>query len=220
VAVTRVGFVPSAPLLVPVVAGGSAELDAGLRAAALDVVRELCAEAVTEVVVVASWPTPGEWGSDATWDFTGFGVPRGGADPRARLPWPLGIGAWLLDEAGCSSPRRYLAIGRTTTAETPPGRVAVLAVGDGSARRSEKAPGHLDVRAEPFDDEVARLISAGDVVGLATIDGELADELMCSGPPAWRWLGALLGSQPVAAAELHTHVAPYGVGYFVGSWRF
>jgi hypothetical protein len=220
VAVTAVGFVPAAPLLVPAVAGGSAHLDAEMRSAALDVARTLCGAAAGEVVVVAPWSMPGEWHDGYTWDFAGFGVARSPVDDRPRLPWPLGIGAWLLDEVGWAGGRRYVGVDRATTADEVAGSVAVLAVGDGSARRSEKAPGHLDVRAEPFDAETARLIATGDVVGLATLDAELADELMCSGAPVWRWLGGLLGSRPVAHAALAMQTAPYGVGYFVGTWRF
>lgn len=218
--VSGVAFVPSAPLLIPAVAGGSAGLDAGLRAACLDVVDRLVRAAGDEIAVAAPWTVPGEWSGDHTWGFEGFGVERVPADSRARLPWPLGVGAWLLDEAGYGGERRYLGVDRSTaTADAPSGDVALLVVGDGTARRTEKAPGHLDVRAEPFDAEIARLIAAGDALGLATLDAELADSLMCGGAAVWRWLGGLIGSQPVARAELGYDEAPYGVGYFVGYWE-
>jgi hypothetical protein len=200
-----------APLLVSTLAGGSAGLDDDLRRACLT---------VSEVVVAAPTNSPGEWDDRHTWDFTGFGVGRLDLLDRPRLQWPLGIGAWLLDEVGWTGPRRYVGVDNTGTAsDEPEGDVAVLALGDGSARRTEKAPGYLDVRAESFDNEIARLLDSGDVAGLATIDGELGDELMCAGRPVWRWLGSLIGSRDVASAELLSHTAPYGVGYFVAHWR-
>jgi len=218
--VGSVGFVPMAPLLVPAVAGGSARLDDVLRQACLTVAKRLTADAPSELIVVAPARPAGEWDERHTWDFAGFGVPRPGPLDRPRLPWSLGIGAWLLDEVGWGGPRRYIGVDDVVMAgDEPTGDVAVLALGDGSSRRTERAPGHLDVRAEPFDNEIARLLAAGDVVGLATIDGELADDLLCAGRPVWRWLGALIGSRPVAAAQLLAHTAPYGVGYFVAYWR-
>lgn len=218
--VRTVGFVPMAPLLVPAVAGGSARLDDDLRRACLVVAKRLTADAPSEVVVAAPTDPPGEWDERHTWDFVGFGVPRTGPLDRSRLPWSLGIGAWLLDEVGWSGPRRYIGVDGTVMAgDEPSGDVAVLVLGDGSARRTEKAPGHLDVRAEPFDNEIARLLASGGVVGLATIDGELGDELLCAGRPVWRWLGSLIGSRAVVSADLLAHTAPYGVGYFVAYWR-
>jgi hypothetical protein len=220
VTVRTVGFVPMAPLLVPAVAGGSARLDDDLRRACLVVAKRLTADAPSEVVVAAPTDPPGEWDERHTWDFVGFGVPRTGPLDRSRLPWSLGIGAWLLDEVGWSGPRRYIGVDGTVMAgDEPSGDVAVLVLGDGSARRTEKAPGHLDVRAEPFDNEIARLLASGGVVGLATIDGELGDELLCAGRPVWRWLGSLIGSRAVVSADLLAHTAPYGVGYFVAYWR-
>lgn len=215
-----VGFVPAAPLLVPALAGAAASLDADLRDASLAAVKRLMDVAPSEIVVAAPVPSAGEWPSDTTWDFAGFGVRRP-AEPRAaRLPWPLGIGAWLLDEAGSQAPRRYLGI----AADADPGDVqlpegaAVLAIGDGSACRTEKAPGHLDPRAEAFDAGIADCLGAGDVARLAATDAELAAELMCAGLPVWRWLAVALAGQSVSASELTADVAPYGVGYFVASW--
>jgi len=218
--ITMVGFVPSAPLLVSDVAGGSAPVDDELRDAAIDVVGKVCAATSGDVIVAAGWSAPGEWAGDHTWGFEGFGVRRRPVDDRPRLPWPLGIGDWLLDRAGWTGGRHYLAVERATTTADLEAITGVLVAGDGTARRTEKAPGHLDVRAEPFDVEIARLIAVGDAVGLATLDVELAEELMCGGATVWRWLGGLVGSAPVRRAELVSHTAPYGVAYFVGSWTF
>jgi hypothetical protein len=219
--ITAVGFVPSAPLLVPEVAGGSAHVDEKLRDACRTVVTRLCATAPEAIVVAASWPNGGSWPSDGTWSFEGFGVKPRVAGKRPVLPWPLGIGAWLLDDAGWTGSRCYMTVGpdSETHAAIGPQRVAVLVVGDGSARRSEKAPGHLDERAADFDAVVARALADGDVGALGGLDPELAAALLCSGAPAWHWLAATIDARQVAGAELLSDTAPYGVGYLVAWWR-
>jgi hypothetical protein len=175
------------------------------------------------VIVVAPSGSAGEWPADAIWDFSGFGVAREKSDGRTALPWPLGIGAWLLDELGWDGPRRYLGVtandpARTGGIDGPEGPQVVIAVGDGSACRTERAPGYLDDRAEAFDAGIADLLAHGDAVGLGAIDAALATDLMCAGLPVWRWVSAALGGDQVGSAELVTHVAPYGVGYFVARW--
>jgi hypothetical protein len=222
VTVNAVAFVPAAPLLIPAVAGGSAGLDAELRAASLEVVARAVATQPAEVVVVAGVSSPGEWSVDSTWDFGGFGVTRRPFDPRQPLPPSLGIGAWLLDEVGWDGPRRYVGVdGAAAAAATlGEGTRAVVVVADGSACRSERAPGHLDDRAEGFDTAIADLLARGDAAGLAGLSDDLAVELMCGGLPAWRWTVAALADEAVTGAELRKHEAPYGVGYFVALWSF
>jgi hypothetical protein len=215
-----VGFVPAAPLLVPQVAGGSADLDAETRNACREVVQRLAAAAEAGITVVAPVLGGATWPADATWGFEGFGVPRRPADPRPRLPWPLGIGDWLLDEIGWSGPRNHVAVAddqAAVTGATPAD--TLLVVGDGSARRSEKAPGHLDERAEGFDETIAAAIRDGDVTGLARLDAVLAADLLCAGAPAWRWAMDRIVGRSITESELLVDVAPYGVAYFVGWWR-
>ncbi len=80
----------------------------------------------------------------------------------------------------------------------------VLVVGNGSAKRTEKAPGHLDPRAEDFDTALRR--------SFARIDHVLADEL-------WADTACLAGLPPLAEAEVGYDDAPYGVQYWVALWR-
>jgi hypothetical protein len=222
---SAVAFVPAAPLLVPAVAGGSAELDAALRKASIDVVARALARRPDQVVVVAGVPNAGQWSPDSTWDFAGFGVSRRPADARPRLPWPVGIGAWLLDECGWEGPRRYVGVdgsaGELVTAkDLVDGATSIVVVGDGSACRNERAPGHLDVRAEAFDKTVADALASGDAARLGDLDQVLAKELMCGGAASWRWVAAAVdGAMPIDA-DLVSRVAPYGVGYFVALWSF
>jgi hypothetical protein len=206
---------------VPAVAGGSAAIDHELRVACVETVRRAISLSPDEVVVVASTPSSSRWGSEATWSFAGFGVQSSPTAPPADLPWSLGIGAWLLDECGWSGPRRYLGVGPHDDEPPPDGggaRTVVISIGDGSARRSERAPGHFDPRSEAFDDHLAECLARGDVGGLAGADEGLAIELWCHTVPVWQWVAASVGGQAMTAAELVSHTAPYGVGYFVALW--
>ncbi|UMG91169.1 hypothetical protein [Nocardioides sp. TF02-7] len=67
----------------------------------------------------------------------------------------------------------------------------VLVVGNGSAKRTEKAPGHLDERAEAFDAAVGAALLAPDPAALAALDERLAAELWAD-VAALRELGGLL----------------------------
>jgi hypothetical protein len=221
VTIAGVAFVPSAPLLVREVAGGSAALDEDLRQASLHAIERVTDAGIERMVVVAPTGETGSWDRSATWDFAGFGIAPRDVE-GGRLPWPLGIGAWLLDDAGWSGERTYLGVTEAGRAagEVGSGRWSVLAIGDGSACRTEKAPGHLDQRAAGFDESVAAALAAGDVGALARLDQTLATELMCAGLGTWRWLAGAVGDQPASTAELLTHDARYGVGYFVAAWTF
>ena len=156
----------------------------------------------------------------------GSAGPAGPADGRGKpgLPLALGIGALLLDEAGYAGPRLMRAVdelapaadclrlGRELAGAAP--RVALLAVGDGSARRGPAAPGYLDERAVPFDDAVERAVRAGDMTALAGLDPDLARDLMATGRAAWQVLaGAFGGARPVA--DVRYADDPFGVAYLV-----
>lgn len=135
-----------------------------------------------------------------------------------RLPLPHLLGAWLLGEAGYAGTR----VG-TGPDDVPdlvrsiPGTVGVLALGDGSARRTVKAPGYLDPAAEPFDDAVAGALGRGDAAGLAALDPVEGERLLAAGVPVWRAVGAALADCAVVA-HLHAATAPFGVGYLVADW--
>lgn len=93
----------------------------------------------------------------------------------------------------------------------------VLVVANGSARRTEKAPGHLDRRAELFDSRVGDLLERGDLAGLADLDPDLADELMTAGLGAFRTLadeGFVVQGGGTDRAE-----DPFGVMYWVVRWQ-
>jgi aromatic ring-opening dioxygenase LigB subunit len=96
-------------------------------------------------------------------------------------------------------------------------RVALLCMGDGSARRSEKAPGWWDDRAEAFDATVAAALAAADLEALLQLDAELARALLVAGRASWQALAGAADGQ-VWRGELTHHEAPFGVGYLVAEW--
>jgi hypothetical protein len=99
-------------------------------------------------------------------------------------------------------------------------RVALLVMGDGSACRGDRAPGYADPRAEPYDDAVAAALRDADPPALLALDEKLSGELMVAGRPAWQVLaGAALAGHRTWHGALSYASAPYGVCYFVATWR-
>jgi hypothetical protein len=103
----------------------------------------------------------------------------------------------------------------TRSAETRPG---LLVVANGSATRTEKAPGHLDERAAAFDAAIGEALKAGDPAALADIDLDLADALWAL--PDADVLRTLSDRVP-AAVEVHVDYDddPFGVQYWVVRWQ-
>jgi hypothetical protein len=228
-----VAFCPSPPLLVPAVSGAATYATSALRAAVLAAVQSVL-EAGPDVVVVvgdgvtdraAAGPGALRFGAGDVGDLRGFGVdlevPFAGRARTGgrRLPLAHTLGAWLLDQVGHTGPR--LGVGpddlSSTLAELP-ASVGVLAMGDGSARRTEKAPGHLDPAAAGFDAAVATALATGDPGALAALDPVEGARLLAAGVPVWRSVGAALDGRPVVA-QLRYDDAPFGVGYLVAEWR-
>ena len=217
---------PSPPMLIPGLTGAASVLPE-LRQACEQAVAELVAAGPDVVAVVG----PGERtmipDAAARLDVAAFA--RGGnADGALGLPISLGVGGWLLDQAGYSGERLPRSVARFEPAERCarigadlaglPGKTALLVLGDGSACRGPKAPGYFDERSAGFDAEVERAVRAGDLDALLAIDQELASELMATGRPAWQVLaGALRGELPTS--EIRYCDDPFGVSYLVASLR-
>ena len=207
---------PHPPLLVPEVAAGAAgELD-GLRDACDAAVAHLLRAAPDVLLTVGAGPEP-----------------SGAEIGRPDVPLSLGVAAWLFERHGVSlsrlaghtvhpgtSPEQCRALGRALAG---PGRVALLVMGDGSACRSEKAPGYLDPRAEAFDASVAAALASADAAALLALDPDLAAELLCAGRAPWQVLAGAMdgpGDGDLAGAwtgHLTYAAAPYGVAYFVAT---
>ena len=224
-------FVPSTPLLIPVVAAGAAhELD-GLRAACDLAVRRALGDAPERVVILGAGRETRELGS-GTGTVRGLGVPLDvPLDPAqhgvATLPLALTIGAWLLAQVGWPGDRAAVEldaeadvaaleeIAAPLAADTA--RTALLVVADGSAARSAKAPASLHPDAARFDAQVAAALASGDPAQLAALDRARAAAVSSTGWPAWR-TAALVTGASAYDAQLHADEAPYGVGYLVASW--
>jgi hypothetical protein len=92
----------------------------------------------------------------------------------------------------------------------------VLVVANGSACRSEKAPGHLDERSFGYDAEIEEALRSGSSKVLRDLDASLGEELWAYDVPALTALGELVGG-PVSS-ELDYADDPYGVRYWVARW--
>ncbi len=90
----------------------------------------------------------------------------------------------------------------------------VLVMMNGSAKRTEKAPGHLDDRATEFDEVLGAALAGGDTGALAGIDRALATELWASGLDGL----ASLAHLSVEEAVVDYADDPYGVAYWVVRW--
>lgn len=214
-------------------AGAAGELDA-LREACDAAVAALAAARPDRIVVVGTGRESVDFPEGGVGTFAPHGVnlsvrlgAGGSGDAEERLPLSLAIAAWLLGRTCVYVPVSGLAVASDADAAdclasgaalvAGGERIALLVMGDGSACRTEKAPGYLDERAEPYDAALALALADADVLALAALDPELSDELWVAGRAAWQVLaGAADGAG--LAGRLTYDDAPYGVGYFVAVW--
>ena len=91
-----------------------------------------------------------------------------------------------------------------------------LVVANGTACRSEKAPGHLDERCFDYDREIEDALRSGCPQRLRTLDESLGQELWAYDVPALRRLGEQVVG-PVTA-EVDYADDPFGVQYWVVRW--
>ncbi|WGL51182.1 hypothetical protein P5P86_14565 [Nocardioides sp. BP30] len=93
---------------------------------------------------------------------------------------------------------------------------SVLVVANGSACRTERAPGFLDPRAEAFDSDLGAALREPSAAALGAVDRRLAEELWAD-VAALPELAALLAEARTVAVD--HDVAPYGVQYWVVRWE-
>jgi hypothetical protein len=228
--VLAAAFVPQAPLLVPVLTGGP-DAEAGrVRAACAAAVADVLGERPDAVACVATGEVTRRHPPGARGTLAGYGVAWPDGVAAVTLPPALEIGRWLLDGAGWRGPvelvevdpdaatQECLAFGAQLAADLPD-RAAWLVLGDGSACRSERAPGYLDPTAEAFDAATASALRRGDAAALAAIDAGMAQRLLVSGRAAWQVLAGAASEQEWRRSAVAYDAAPFGVGYLVATWR-
>lgn len=205
--IAAVANCPQPPLLLEGITGGPVAEVAELRTACLVAVGVLLSSAPSEVLIVGG-------AGPADWD----------------KPVSVLVGRLLLAQAGCELPVEQLVVAADLPTEqclqlgreaaSRDGRTGLLVMGDGSARRSVKAPGYLDERAAGFDAAVERAFAEADPAGLAALDAGLATELLVAGRAAWQVLAGATASiaDRGAAATVHYAADPFGVWYPVMTW--
>src|ERR1700683_1657414 len=216
---------PSPPLLVPSLNGAEPALPE-LRRACLDLVGELLAAGPEVVAVVGAGEEPARCRGGSAAGLAPF-APGAGLRP-GELPSSVLVGCWLLENAGFTGERVLMSvagdepvvscarIGAGLAEGT--GRVALLAMGDGSACRGPKAPGYFDQRSLDFDAGVERAVRAGDLDALLGLDPGLAGELLVTGRVAWQVLAGALAGVPVETLVRYCD-DPFGVAYLAASVR-
>jgi hypothetical protein len=228
---------PHPPLLIPEATGapGAAEPELNrLRAACRNAVAALLAGRPDLIVVAGAAERTAEYPPHTPGRLHDFGVPfTVGAETgdAESLPLSLTIGKWLLAEHGAppaawwgiasdAPPAECLQLGEKLAALAP--RVALLAMGDGPARRARAAPHAADPEADRYDDQVSGPLAAADPAALAALDPRVDRPLEIAGRVAWQVLAGAAGDEQrrdAFDAELRYRGAPFEVSYVVATWR-
>jgi hypothetical protein len=227
---SAISIIPSAPVLVPELAGVAAHEVAELRAAVV----------AAAAALPLHWIAVGVGSADGVVDpstvgtFAGFGVdvavrlsPLPSAnDQPAEMPLCALIAGWVRAQAqpGATVQVRVYADSHDTQTAVNLGRrlrteidqstepIGVLVVADGANTLTPAAPGGY----QPGDQEVQRALddalACGDVAVLTRLPAQVA------GRVAFGVLAGLAEPMPRSAKEL-CRSAPYGVGYFAGVWQ-
>lgn len=224
---SAIALTPSAPVLVPELAGTAAHEVAEFHDAALAAARTLPDRWIAvgvgsrdEIFGPAIRGSFGGYGADvdATLScdapqtvadlplcalFTGW--LRGLANPSARAE----VRTYNVDHEVADA----LEIGRRLRAEIDlvGEAVGVLVVADGAKTLTAGAPGGHDPAAAPMQAALDDALASGDVAALAGVASDVV------GRVAYQVLAGLVEPGPRSATEL-ARGAPYGVGYFVGVW--
>jgi hypothetical protein len=202
-----------------------------VRAACFAAVAGLAAAGPDLIAVVGGGPVAAGYDGSAAGSLGEFGIPFVTGAGQPVLPLSLTVGAWLIRAALPATGRPDLRL-NAVASDTPTARclrlgarlaqdadrVALLIMGDASARRASGVSGAPDPAADSYDREVATALAAGDPGRLARLDPALDDELVIAGRAAWQVLaGAARGCR--IRGTLRCAAAPYDVSYLVASWE-
>ncbi len=222
-----VAIVPSAPLLVPELAGAAADELAGLRDAVLTAATAL----PQRWIAVGTAAADGGWGPELAGTFAGYGVDvRIALSPSAgevvELPLCALIAGWI---RGHAAPEAQVQV-RSQAADLPAEQArarglalraecdqtaqptGVLVVADGCHTLTPAAPGGHDPASTAVQNALDEALATGDTAALAALPD------LVVGRSAFGVLAGLTEPAPRATKELYRG-APYGVGYFAGVWQ-
>ncbi|MFW5473630.1 hypothetical protein ACOCJ5_09980 [Knoellia sp. CPCC 206450] len=181
--ITDVVVVPGAPLLLPEYQGRVPAVP-GLLEACVAAVRDAVATAAHVVVVHATdreprstRPAVGLRVADHLLASTHLGFEV----EHVAVPWD-------------APTEECIALGRGVSADAD---TTLLVVADGSARRTEKAPGHLDARAHEVDDGIVAAVRGaadGGLDDLLELDADLCADLLVAGRAPLQVLAAAVGA--------------------------
>ena len=225
---STIAIIPSAPVLVPELAGAAAEEVAELRAAMVAAAAALPPRWIAVGVGAADAVV----GPESVGTFAGFGAdlvvrlsPEATGSP-VELPLCALIAGWMREQAqpDARAEVRVFAANHDAEAALARGRqlrneveqstepTGVLVITDGANTLTPAAPGGY----HPADIDVQRALDdalgCGDVAALTRLPGQVV------GRVAFGVLAGLAEPAPRSAKELH-RAAPYGVGYFAGVWQ-
>jgi hypothetical protein len=225
---STIAIIPSAPVLVPELAGAAADEVAELRAAMVAAVAAL----PPRWVVVGVGAGDAVVGPESVGTFAGFGadlvvrLSPEASGPPVELPLCALIAGWMRDQAQPDARAEVrvfaarhdldavLALGRQLRNETEQSTepTGVLVIADGANTLTPAAPGGY----HPADVDVQRVLDdalgCGDVTALTRLPEQVV------GRVAFGVLAGLAEPAPRSAKELY-RAAPYGVGYFAGVWQ-
>lgn len=206
--IAEVAFVPSAPVLLREYRGG-VDVGLALRSISRLALSEALATGVDEVCVVdgvdpSRVPARGSLG----W--------RVARELLAEVDW-RGEVAWSHVPVDAAMDGEVAELGEDLA--TRDGRVLLLVVGDGSPKRGEKAPGHLDERSFAVDEQWVNALRTGDIEALLALDADLCGELLVTGRAAWQVAAtAVRADGGRIEPRLLDAGDPWGVMYAVARW--
>jgi hypothetical protein len=225
---SAIAIVPSAPVMVPELAGEAAAELTDLR----DAVFAAAGSLPARWVAVGVGSADAVVGPQQAGTFAGYGVdlrvalsPDSG-DDAVELPLCALITGWLRGQVqpeARAEVRAYaahhdveaaLARGTQLRAEIDEAAdpVGVLVVADGAHTLAAPAPGGYNPGAVPVQHALDEALARGHAAALTALPRGIV------GRVAYQVLAGLAELPPRSAKELYRG-APYGVGYFVGVWQ-
>lgn len=231
---SAIAIIPSAPVLVPELAGAAAAEVADLSAAVL-AAAALLPQRWIVVGTGRADEVLGPNGENSVGTFAGFGAdvpvrlaPQSDdrADPPVEFPVCALLAAWVRGQIRPEASARVhvyrgdhdadtaLAHGRQLRAEIDraPDPIGVLVVADGANTLTPWAPGGYDPGSADAQLALDDALANGDVAALTRLPPQIL------GRVAFQVLAGLAEPGPRSAKELYRG-APYGVGYFTGAWQ-